>query len=272
MLSHAILHISAWSSRRLRAIVNNMVKEERFDFILKQLQKKKQLTYEWAASQLDVSEDTIRRDFDYLHQNGLLAKVRGGAMLRAKNPLAFQERTVYLKSEKDVIALKTQQFIKKGMTVFMDGGTTVCAVASAFPPETAIRVVTNNLSLVPILGNFSHIETIVLGGTYHRPTETATGITTCKQINEYIADIYIMGTCGIDYRFGISALFESDAAVKRSMVTNARISIALANHDTLRSQEPFKVCDLNIMRAIITDLPSDHAELSNFRNLDIQII
>ncbi len=51
-----------------------MLKENRFDFILSELKKKKQLTYEWVAGQLDVSEDTIRRDIETLYKNGLLSK------------------------------------------------------------------------------------------------------------------------------------------------------------------------------------------------------
>ena len=68
-----------------------MLKEEQFEVILKELQAKKVVKFEELAILLDISEDTVRRDIDFLHRNGLLSKARGGAMLREKDPLNFQE-------------------------------------------------------------------------------------------------------------------------------------------------------------------------------------
>src|ERR1700750_1933223 len=104
-----------------------MLKEERFEIILSQLKEKNKVKFEDLASLLQVSEDTVRRDIDLLHRNGLLSKARGGAISREKDPLSFHDRQSFLTKEKDIIALKAQQFLKDGMTVFMDGGTTVCA-------------------------------------------------------------------------------------------------------------------------------------------------
>jgi DeoR/GlpR family transcriptional regulator of sugar metabolism len=63
-----------------------MLKEIRLQHILTLLESKDLVTYELLASELKVSEDTIRRDIEVLHKNGLLSKVRGGAMLRSQNP------------------------------------------------------------------------------------------------------------------------------------------------------------------------------------------
>src|SRR5579863_8727454 len=92
-----------------------MLKEERFDHILKVIKKKGKVFYETLSEELNISEDTVRRDIESLHKNGLLCKVRGGAISVSKNPLSFQDRTRYLTKEKDVIALKAQQ-----QTIFVE--------------------------------------------------------------------------------------------------------------------------------------------------------
>ncbi len=53
-----------------------MLKEERFTHILTTLRKKGKVDLETLSSALNVSEDTVRRDIDSLHNNGLLLKLR----------------------------------------------------------------------------------------------------------------------------------------------------------------------------------------------------
>lgn len=249
-----------------------MLKENRFDFILNELKKKKQLTYEWIAGKLEVSEDTIRRDIEILHKNGLLSKVRGGAMLRAKNPLTFQDRSHYLKKEKEVIAFKAQQFIKDGLTIFMDGGTTNLAIASLLPANLEARIITNNQAVVPVLAAHKNIELIVLGGIYNRAGVTTWGLSVCRQAEEFLADIFFMGTCAVDPVSGVSGDAQQDVDVKRAMIRSSQTVFALANHERLFRKEPFRVCELEMLDTIITDLPSDHKDMNEFRNADLQIL
>lgn len=249
-----------------------MIKEERFDYILGLLKTNGKVTYETLALDLDVSEDTIRRDIELLHNNGLLSKVRGGAILLSRNPLNFQDRASYLSDGKQTIALKAQQFIKNGQTLFMDGGTTTCAIAAHFPLNSNLRVVTNNVALVPILSKFKDIEIIILGGVYNKHTATNLGAKTCEDVRDYIADIYFMGACAIQSKFGITSTFNDEAEVKRIMLANSKQTIALGNIEKINNTESFKVCDLEDINVLITDLPSDDSKLDTYRSLGIKLI
>jgi len=214
-----------------------MIKEQRFDIIISELKKKEHVTFAKLASKLKISEDTIRRDIDYLERNGLLAKVRGGATIRSKNPLTFQDRNNFLKKEKDVIGMKALRFIKEGFTMFMDGGTTNCSVASCIPVNISLRIITNNQVLIPILTEFKNIELITLGGTYDKATETSTGIVTCNQIRNYVADLYLMGTCAVDAKIGVTATYNNDAEIKKAMLYSSHRTVSLVNtHPSLRAK------------------------------------
>ena len=107
-----------------------MLKEERLSHILTLIKKKGKANYESLAGELNVSEDTIRRDIESLHHNGLLLKVRGGAISLSKNPLSFQDRTRYQSAEKNIIAIKTLQLIREGQTVFMHSACINCHTIS----------------------------------------------------------------------------------------------------------------------------------------------
>lgn len=249
-----------------------MLKEERFEVILSKIKEKTKVTFEELAVELKVSEDTIRRDIDLLHRNGLLSKVRGGALLREKDPLSFQDRESFSKDEKNIVALKSQQFIKEGMTVFMDGGTSNCMVANYLPLDIRLRIITNNMSLISILSKFKNIELLILGGIYDADLAATMGMTTCHEASQYIADLFIMGTCAIDAEFGASATSFTDSETKKTMIRCSKKTIVLGNQHKLRRTEPFKICDIRDISVLITDLPADDPELNAFRNLEIQIV
>ncbi len=249
-----------------------MLKEERFNHILKLIKKKGKVFYEALSDDLNISEDTVRRDIENLHNNGLLLKVRGGAMSISKNPLSFQDRSSYLAKEKEWIALKALPLIKKGQTIFMDGGSTNCAIASFLPSDSSFRLVTNNMALVPIITKFKDIELILLGGIYNRETGTNTGGQTCKEVGQYIASLYFMGTCGVQKDFGISAVFQNDGEVKQSMLGNAKKTFALVNSSSLNTTEYYKVCDIADISGLISDLAPDDSQLDDFRDLGIRLL
>ncbi len=249
-----------------------MLKEERFEIILRELESRRKVKFEELAVLLAVSEDTIRRDIDLLYRNGLLSKTRGGAMLREKDPLTFQDRQSFLTKEKDVIALKVQQFLKDGMTVFVDGGTTIWAVVNAMPLDIRVRMITNNFSIVPLIEKFKNVELIFLGGNYESDLAVTSGVTTCAEVAKYNADIFIMGTCAVDPDLGVSAISATDGETKKMMVQCARKTIALASRNKLYQGELFRVCSIDSLNALITDLDSNDPKLNPFRNKDIQIV
>jgi DeoR/GlpR family transcriptional regulator of sugar metabolism len=249
-----------------------MIKEKRLQHILALLQDREMVTYGFLAGELGVSGDTIRRDIEILHNNGLLSRVRGGAMLRSENPLSFQERTTYLQGGKDVIGLKAQQLIKNGQTIFMDGGTTICAIAARLPLNIVLKVITNNQALVPLLSGIPGIDIIVLGGNYDRDTATSSGAQAVVEAGKYIADLFFMGTCAIHHQFGITASLQTEGELKQAMIKSSLKTIALSNAQKLDSIEYFKVCDFNDIDVLITDLASGDPLLNNYRDVGFSLL
>ncbi|MGJ1386763.1 DeoR/GlpR family DNA-binding transcription regulator [Sphingobacterium spiritivorum] len=249
-----------------------MLKEERFDHILTVLRDSGKVGYTLLSADLSVSEDTIRRDIDTLADRGLLVKVRGGAILPAKNPLNFQDRSSYYTAEKEIIALKTQPFIKAGQTIFMDGGTTICEIAAHLPTHSNFRVITNNQALIPLLSVYKGIEIIVLGGIYNRETQVNSGLQTCEEVCSYVADLYLMGACAIQYQYGITAGTKEERDLKQAMLKSSLQQIVVSHTDKLNSTYPFKVCDVSDVDTLITEAASDDKRLDDFRGSGIQLV
>ncbi|WP_089896706.1 DeoR/GlpR family DNA-binding transcription regulator [Chitinophaga arvensicola] len=249
-----------------------MIREKRFKHIISSLKDTGTVTYSGMSADLEVSEDTIRRDIDYLHENGLLSKVRGGAISRDKTPLTFQDRADFQSTEKEVIAMKVQHLLKTGMSVFMDGGTTICAVAEYLPIDASLRIITNNMALVPLLARFRNIEVIVLGGKYDRITQTNTGAATCEEAAAFVVDLYLMGTCAISKEFGITSAIREDGAVKKAMLKGAKKVAVLSDSKKIGTNEPFIVCGLPEIKVLVTELPGDDPKLDDLRFNNLKII
>ncbi len=249
-----------------------MLKEERFDHILKELKISNKVFFEGLAKNLNVSEDTIRRDIEVLSKSGLLVKVRGGAIAPSVNPLSFQDRADLFSDAKKIIALKAQQVLKEVRTVFIDGGTTTLAVASSLPLQSRLRIITHNVALIPMLALHEHIELIILGGTYNRLTKTNLGIQVAFEAQRYQADLYLMGTCAIDSTRGVTASVHEDGEIKKVFMKASAKTAVLSNQAKLETADFFHVADLSRIDMLITDLPSNDPKLHPYRRFDLEIL
>ncbi|OZI07381.1 DeoR family transcriptional regulator [Siphonobacter sp. BAB-5385] len=249
-----------------------MKKELRFSHILAQLEKEKSVTFASLSLELNVSEDTIRRDIDELANLGLLAKIRGGAMPRSAHPLTFKDRIGYLSEDKERMALKAIRLLRNGMTVFMDSGTSVYTLVSLLPVAIELRVITNNAALIPLLGQYANIETQILGGKYNKEREILTGLLAVKAVEQFRADLFFMGVCSIDLQAGITATHQPEAELKRAMAAASLQVIALSDASKLGTQDPFAVCRLAEVSHIITERNADDARFEPYQKAGVRFL
>jgi DeoR/GlpR family transcriptional regulator of sugar metabolism len=249
-----------------------MVKEKRFNYILDKLHSQNEVGYNELSNDLQVSEDTIRRDIDALANNGLLLKIRGGAIPRSHNPLSFKERQGHLQDDKEIIALKALTLIKPGQTLFMDGGTSVYTLASLLPTNSKLTIITSNLAIIPALSSYPHVELIVLGGKYLKQTETITGYQAIKMVQNFQADLYFIGVCALDMAKGVTASFMEEAELKHAMLEQSHVTVALSTFDKLETFEPYHVCPIKSIHYMITEVDSSHKKLQSFREAGIIIL
>jgi len=248
-----------------------MLREERLDYILRKLQTDHKVLQAELSSDLQVSEDTVRRDLESLAQNGQLIKVRGGAIPHSPNPYSFKERIQYHEDDKKHIAGKALTYLHNGQTIILDGGTSTLMLAKLFPANLHIRVITNSVPIVAQLIEHPVIEVIFTGGLIGKDSQTAGGMDTIRMLEKLRADICFLGICSLHPDAGVTGLDLGEADVKSAMVGSANKTIALATSDKMGTAEPFKVCDITRLDTIITDNP-DLPSLKPYINLGIQVI
>jgi DeoR/GlpR family transcriptional regulator of sugar metabolism len=110
-----------------------MLKQERQAYILHQVNLHNQVLSANLSLDLNVSEDTVRRDLQELADNGKIIKVHGGALSLSFNDFHYPSTNVYAHPQKKLIARKAISLIDKEMTVMTTGGTTLIELAKALP-------------------------------------------------------------------------------------------------------------------------------------------
>lgn len=248
-----------------------MLKEERLDYILKKLQADQKVLQTELSTDLHVSEDTVRRDLEVLAQNGLLIKVRGGAIPHSPNPYAFKDRIQYHEEDKKHIADKALTLLHDGQTIILDGGTSTLMLAKLFPQHLKLTVVTNSVPIVSQLIEHPGVEVIFTGGRIFKNSRVASGIDTIRMLEKIRAELCFLGICSLHPVTGVTGLDFEEAEVKRAMVRAANKTVALATSDKMGTAEPYKVCEMTDIDTIITDNP-DQPFLQPYVQLGIQVI
>ena len=141
---------------------------ERHGRILDALGAEGRVEVEALAARLGVSSVTIRSDLHYLEREQIVRRIRGGAI--SARPSRY-ERPVDLNAslrgpEKARIAAHAVSLIRDGETIVMDTGSTIAALAHAFPKHLSdVAVVTNALNVATDLAGHEGVTVIVTGGT-----------------------------------------------------------------------------------------------------------
>ena len=89
-----------------------MLKKERQAYIIHQVNLHNKVLSASLSSEIDVSEDTIRRDLQELAEEGKLIKVHGGALSHAFNDITYPSKKVYSQDNKRSLPIKLQSLLK----------------------------------------------------------------------------------------------------------------------------------------------------------------
>ncbi|WP_316802939.1 DeoR/GlpR family DNA-binding transcription regulator [Pedobacter nototheniae] len=248
-----------------------MIKAERQDLILEHLLKDKKVLLDQISKVLKVSEDTVRRDIKELSDKGLLKAVRGGAIQRSSMPIHFKDRQNIDVAHKKIIAEKVLEYIKPGMVLLVDSGTSALAVVSNLPKDIALTVVTNSFPVASILEDHEKIEVLFIGGMLNKISFSTTGYETIQAIRNIRADLCLLGICSIDLNLGVTGAEYEDSLIKRVMVETSKCTIALSTSDKLGTSDSFYICAANSLNIIITEADPKSVNLSAYIGAGIEI-
>lgn len=248
-----------------------MLKEERLRYILEKIETDDKVHCAGLSQELQVSEDTIRRDLNELSDAGRVKKVHGGAISRSPNPLRFRDRQTYGKEQKKEIARKVLPLLHDGQVIIMTGGTTPLQIAMMLPEELKATILTNSIPTASYLTGLPNIELIMAGGRVHSDSQVTIGCETAEAIRNLRADLCLASLCSIHPETGITMPSREEAEVERYMFSSASMVVGLCTQEKLNTAEAHVICPAGNLDILITEMNPNDPALKPYRALGIDV-
>jgi DeoR/GlpR family transcriptional regulator of sugar metabolism len=236
-----------------------MLTSHRKQLILERLKRDGQIVAKPLSLELELSEDTIRRDLRELAAEGRLQRVHGGALPASPAMADLSARQTIGTDGKIAIGRAAAHTIQPGQIVILDGGTTAIQLARHLPLELRATIVTHSPSVAVELEHHAHLEVILLGGRLFKHSMVALGAATIAAIAQIRADTYFLGTTGLHPLSGLTTGDLEEAHVKRALMGSAAETVALASPEKLNAASPYQIAPLEELSGMITtrDVPEE---------------
>lgn len=232
-----------------------LLAQERYSVILELLEMNNVVKVPELCKRFNVSIETVRRDLEFLEQEGKLKRVYGGAVLNNKTSVepSYTIRTTRNQKEKAMIGKRTAELISNGETLMIDLGTTTLEVARHLKSKKNLTIITNCITIAQELVDVPTFRVILPGGIL-RPNELAlSGFISEQFMNEFNVDKTIIGVGGITIDNGISDYHLEETRVRKTMIDKGKQIIAVADHSKFGIKALVNVCSLDKIDVIVTN-------------------
>ena len=266
------LRFSAFSLRTFMPAISNMLKKERQTYILQQVNLHNKVLSSSLSQEINVSEDTIRRDLQELSSQGKLLKVHGGALSHSFGNIQILRNGVYSQDEKKVIARKAIPLIKDGMFVLTGGGTTIVEMARLLPRDLKATFVSGSVAAVLEYMEHPNIEVILIGDRVSKSSKITIGSEAISKVKQVKADLCFLGTNAIALEHGVSDNDWEVVQLKKAMIESSQKVVALSISEKIDTRQPIHICPLDSIDCLVTELDPGDERLNAYKKSGIQLI
>ena len=249
-----------------------MLKRERQAYIVQQVNLHNKVLSNALSTEIEVSEDTIRRDLLELNEKGKLIKVHGGALSHSFSNVSYPYKKVYAQNSKKIIAQKAANLIQDGMFVLTGGGTTIIELARALPLTLSATFISGSIPAIVEYMHHPNIEVIVIGDKLSKNSKITLGTDATARISTLKPDLCFLGINAIDVQHGITDSDWDVVQLKQSMIKSSQKVVCLTISEKINTIQPVKVCDLANIDMLITELPNDDPLLQPYVAAGITVI
>jgi DeoR family transcriptional regulator, fructose operon transcriptional repressor len=247
------------------------MRKERHALLLKALDAG-EIDVDDLARRFGVSASTVRRDLQYLSRSHVVYRTYGGAILSDRvTETTLNQRLAMQSDEKHAIARAAINLIEDGDTLILDAGSTITAFGRLLQ-KRRLRVITNNLSLLPFLAEASDIEVVVLGGALRTNSMSTTGPLAHEALRRMTADRAIVSSDGVVNGRGLSEADLDQVALKSLMMQQSKEVIVLADASKLGRSEQSAWAPLPPRWTLVTDAVASEKQCGEFTGSGARVI
>lgn len=247
------------------SLSGNLATEHRLRWIRDHLEEAGQVRIGQAATTLEVSEMTIRRDLQELEALGVVRRVRGGAV--AVGPLAFADRHRSRARAKAKIAAKLLDTLPHSGAIGFDASSTLLRLATAVESGRDLIVLTNGWETFQALQGKPGVTAVLSGGQLDERTGSLVGPVAARSATSLLLTRLYISAAALHPEFGPSEPCIEEAEVKRALAAVAGDVVLAADSTKLTSRSVARSIDWTDIALLVTELEPSDPRLDDYREL-----
>lgn len=231
--------------------------EKRRNEVLEELGRDENISVNELAEKFGVTTETIRKDLRFWEEKGVLRKTHGGAVFSAEDTVRhISKRLVENVEAKNRLAEKALEYIPERGVVFLDSGSTMLCLAKRVNLLAGLTIVTNSIIIANTLSE-SKNTILLAGGKVWGDTMGTVGLWATNALSSIRLDVAFVGCSGIIGFDGPTVEGLADAEVKRTVLSRAKLSVALADSDKFKTSGLMAFCSWKDIGVLITNADAD---------------
>jgi DeoR family transcriptional regulator, aga operon transcriptional repressor len=243
---------------------------ERIGAILERLSLDGSVSVADIATDLEVSEATIRRDLRLLEDQRLLGRTHGGAVPQGVlYELPLRYKSGRQTEQKLRIAREAANRVLDGWAIGLTGGTTTTEVARVLVERERLTVVTNALNIASELAVRPNLKLVVTGGVARPESYELVGPIAEASLEGLNLDMVFLAVDGISPAAGLTTHHEIEAGTNRALLERARHVTVVADSSKIGKVAFARICQLAQVDELITDDGADGDALVALRDAGV---
>lgn len=216
------------------------------------------------AVELDVSEMTVRRDLDLLAEEGVVRRIRGGAV--SMDPQPFAERFSRHVRAKDRIAAKLGDLVGQGTAVGIDASTTLLRLVTHMSDVHDLTVVTNGPETFAALQEKPGVTALLTGGQLDYRTGSLVGPLATRSARDLLLRQLFVSGAALHPTHGTSETTLEDAEVKLALADVSAEVVVAVDASKLEQRATARCLVPDRVSILVTELDPSDARLDPYRD------
>lgn len=234
--------------------------------VLDMIQRDPDLKVNQLADILSVSLVTIRRDLQYLEEQGLLTRTYGGAIPAEITKSDMDEIRQY----RTMIARYASRFVTDGDTLFINTSRNALLMLQYIDRDN-VTVITNNGKAI----HSEHgrgISVVLTGGELRNPKDAMVGDFAVRNLQTVFAKKAFVGCSGISAEAGMTTELFNEVSINELMINHATQDVyLLADHTKIGQNSSFTSCPIEKIKYLITDELAPEDALEEIRARGVRV-
>ncbi|WNO53419.1 DeoR/GlpR family DNA-binding transcription regulator [Stakelama saccharophila] len=240
--------------------------------IMSRLRSGRTLSVTALASDLSVSDETIRRELRALEDHGAIIREHGGARMAApvlEGPL--HQRIGENADAKLRIARAAAELVPDGAILFIDSGTTSCFIARQLVDRKSLTVITNSLGVANDLGGINNNRLFLAGGQMDYDYRAFSDHIAQEYVRGFTPHLAILSVGGISTDQGLMDFHPGEAEMSRIAYATSKRVLLGADASKFGRYALIRTAALTDVDILVTDQPLDDEYADAFAHAEVVI-